>query len=162
LNDTGKQANKNNDGCYLRWSRIRKSVKVQEDNSGLMRSSISTTAVPSTPEPSSSSHHKIILNNVSGSAYPGEVLALMGPSGSGKTSLLDALSGRGAYEAGMLSINGTEAKGSVMKRFKRKVAYVKQADLFFGHLTVRDQVGTVYSSRYLVFTGMLALPKFVV
>lgn len=34
---------------------------------------------------------KVVLNNVNGIAYPGELTAIMGPSGSGKTSFLDIL-----------------------------------------------------------------------
>lgn len=79
---------------------------------------------------------KQILSNVSGSANPGEILALMGPSGSGKTTLLDCLSNRGIISSGTISINGAP----LSKRHKRSIAYVMQSDIFFDHLTVRDQL----------------------
>jgi ABC-type multidrug transport system fused ATPase/permease subunit len=70
--------------CYLRWSRITKRVEVKEVNVGLLRSSIAAAPSPSEDAKTSGSQIKTILNEVSGSAVPGEVLALMGPSGSGK------------------------------------------------------------------------------
>mmetsp|Transcript_10758 Transcript_10758/g.19788 ORF Transcript_10758/g.19788 Transcript_10758/m.19788 type:complete len:635 (-) Transcript_10758:82-1986(-) len=80
---------------------------------------------------------------------------MMGPSGSGKTSLLNCLSGRNPYDSGVVSVNGKalgggSGGGSDMKRLKAKIAYVKQADIFFTHLTVRDQLG---------YTAFLRLPQ---
>ena len=121
--------------------------------SGLIRGSIATPS----PSMSSSEHKKkglttvkTILNGISGSAAPGEILALMGPSGSGKTSMLDVLSGRSSYDGGSITLDGEIVTDKVMKKLKKRVAYVKQSDLFFGHLTVRDQ---------LVYTAFLRLPN---
>jgi ABC-type multidrug transport system fused ATPase/permease subunit len=79
-----KEIPSQNAGCYLRWSRITKRVEVKEVNVGLLRSSIAAAPSPSEDAKTSGSQIKTILNEVSGSAVPGEVLALMGPSGSGK------------------------------------------------------------------------------
>ena len=90
---------------------------------------------------------------MSGSARPGEVLALMGPSGSGKTSVLDVLSGRSSHDGnpgGVITLDGEIVTDRLMKKMKKRVAYVKQDDLFFGHLTVRDQ---------LTYTALLRLPS---
>jgi len=155
---------KNQDHIHLRWSRITKSVSIKPENQGLMRGSITGEA----PQPREDfrtrmrristerrgerrkKQTKTILNQVSGFAAPGEILAMMGPSGSGKTSLLNCLSGRIPYNSGVVSINGRPLNGSDMKRFMAKIAYVKQADVFFEHLTVKDQLG---------YTAMLRLPQ---
>lgn len=121
--------------------------------SGLIRGSI---AAPSPSANISESKKKgvttvkTILNDISGSASPGEILALMGPSGSGKTSMLDVLSGRSGYDGGTITLDGEVVTDKVMKKLKKRVAYVKQNDLFFGHLTVRDQ---------LMYTAFLRLPS---
>uniref|UniRef100_A0A9I9D3P8 ABC transporter domain-containing protein n=1 Tax=Cucumis melo TaxID=3656 RepID=A0A9I9D3P8_CUCME len=59
-----------------------------------------------------------LLKNVSGEAKPGRLLAIMGPSGSGKTTLLNILAGQLAASP--------------------RLAYVRQEDLFFSQLTVRE------------------------
>jgi ABC-type multidrug transport system fused ATPase/permease subunit len=75
-------------GLHLRWSRLVKSVEIREQNSGLLRGSISTPSHQSHEDfKKSGTQTKTILNEVSGTASPGEVLALMGPSGSGKVRI---------------------------------------------------------------------------
>lgn len=158
-----------NGGKHLRWTRITKSVEIKDTNTGLLRGSIAAAAIVETTDiedqvtsnakssnqqestvDSNKVNMKTILHQVSGSAAPGEVLALMGPSGSGKTSILDVLSGRSAYDSGVITLDGEIVTDRIMKKMKKRVAYVKQSDLFFGHLTVRDQ---------LTYTAFLRLPS---
>ncbi|XP_050210944.1 ABC transporter G family member 1-like [Mercurialis annua] len=79
-----------------------------------------------------------ILEDITGYAQPGEILAIMGPSGSGKTTLLDALAGRldsSAKQTGQVLINGRKqplAYGTS--------AYVGQEDVITWTLTVREAV----------------------
>lgn len=71
-----------NFGFHLRWSRIVKKVQVKELSSGLLRGSIASQTAGSRDSLSRACPVvKTILDEVSGSAEPGEVLALMGPSG---------------------------------------------------------------------------------
>jgi len=162
--DNNNNNTDNNGGIFLRWSRITKFVTIKADNAGLIRGSI----IAQTPESGNGvrgmfdkmssaansdrqkKQSKTILDEVSGYAAPGEILAMMGPSGSGKTTLLNCLSGRNPYNSGVISVNGRKLRAPDMKRLMAKIAYVKQADIFFEHLTVRDQLG---------YTAMLRLPQ---
>lgn len=86
----------------------------------------------------SSKSVRFLLNNVSGEAKPGRFLAIMGPSGSGKTTLLNVLAGQltaspRLHLSGLLEVNG---KPTSNKSYK--IAYVRQEDLFFSQLTVRE------------------------
>ncbi len=78
-----------------------------------------------------------LLWGVSGSASPGQLVALMGPSGSGKTTLMNILGGRALSDTrGEVRVNGRP----FVKSMKKSVAYVLQEDLFFTQLTVMEQL----------------------
>ena len=75
-----------------------------------------------------------ILRGVGGEAKAGRLHAIMGPSGSGKTSLLSALSGtcdRRLKLSGDLRADGVAVD-------KVEGAYVRQQDVFYPYLTVRE------------------------
>ncbi|KAL2633890.1 hypothetical protein R1flu_005369 [Riccia fluitans] len=88
---------------------------------------------------------KVVLNGVSGSVFPGEILALMGPSGSGKTSLLTVLGGRCRGKvSGRVTYNGA----AYTPALKSRIGFVTQDDVLFPVLTVRET---------LVFAALLRL-----
>lgn len=81
---------------------------------------------------------RFLLKNVSGEAKPGRLMAIMGPSGSGKTTLLNVLAGQLAasprlHLSGLLEVNGQRPAKKAYK-----FAYIRQEDLFFSQLTVRE------------------------
>jgi len=82
---------------------------------------------------------KAILQGVSGTAYPGELLAILGTSGAGKTTLLDVLSSRLVSKglSGLITSNGSPID---KKSFRRESGYVKQSDALFPFLTVKETI----------------------
>ncbi|KAL5545656.1 hypothetical protein UlMin_005343 [Ulmus minor] len=94
------------------------------------------------------SEEKDILNGITGSVNPGEVLALMGPSGSGKTTLLNLLGGRIVRP----TVGGTVTYNDqpYTKFLKSKIGFVTQDDILFPHLTVKET---------LIYAARLRLPK---
>ncbi|XP_008554320.1 protein white [Microplitis demolitor] len=93
---------------------------------------------------------KHILKDVSGVAYPGELLVIMGSSGAGKTTLLNALtfrSGGGITVSGTMAANGRRVTSRVLTS---RTAYVQQDDLFVGTLTVEE---------HLLFQAMVRMDR---
>ncbi|ENN81632.1 hypothetical protein YQE_01995, partial [Dendroctonus ponderosae] len=83
---------------------------------------------------------KHLLKNVSGMAYPGELLAILGSSGAGKTTLLNALTFRSAKNitvTGTRCVNGTTVNSKALTSLS---AYVQQDELFIGSLTVKEHL----------------------
>ncbi|CAM9324569.1 unnamed protein product, partial [Ectocarpus fasciculatus] len=80
---------------------------------------------------------KAILDGVSGRANAGKLLAVMGPSGSGKTTLLNALAGQVPYSK-RTRLHGTLTVGGAERAPDQEQAFVKQEDVFYSQLTVRE------------------------
>mmetsp|Transcript_15705 Transcript_15705/g.64188 ORF Transcript_15705/g.64188 Transcript_15705/m.64188 type:complete len:461 (-) Transcript_15705:872-2254(-) len=98
------------------------------------------------------STEKLILSGVSGSVYPGQMLAIMGSSGAGKTTLLNLLAGRLTTSKNVRTEGGVLVNGQKRdySNFKRLSAYVEQDDNMFAEVTVTEQVE---------FSANLRLPR---
>ncbi|WCJ36744.1 ABC transporter G family member 8 [Euphorbia peplus] len=83
-----------------------------------------------TPSPSIN-----ILRNVSFTAYPSQILAIVGPSGAGKSSLLDILAARTSPSDGAVLLNSSPINPS---SFRKLSAYVPQHDASLPLLTVLE------------------------
>lgn len=81
-----------------------------------------------------------ILTDVSGSAQPGRVTAIMGPSGGGKTTLLNAICNRTPVQAGISVSKSSKlyVDGVPATRTRVRQAYVTQNNLAYAQLTVRE------------------------
>eukprot|EP01120_Amphizonella_sp_Union-15-10_P001712 TRINITY_DN11859_c0_g1_i2.p1 TRINITY_DN11859_c0_g1~~TRINITY_DN11859_c0_g1_i2.p1 ORF type:complete len:633 (+),score=88.25 TRINITY_DN11859_c0_g1_i2:70-1968(+) len=79
---------------------------------------------------------RVILNNVSGFARPGEILAVMGSTGAGKSTLLDILAGRkkSGNLFGQVLVNGEPPN----RLYKRIASYVTQDDCLMGTQTIKE------------------------
>lgn len=92
---------------------------------------------------------KTLLNNISGEAREGEIMAVLGASGSGKSTLIDALANRIAKGSlkGTVTLNGEVLESRLLKVIS---AYVMQDDLLFPMLTVEET---------LMFSAEFRLPR---
>ncbi|XP_047327814.1 ABC transporter G family member 8-like [Impatiens glandulifera] len=108
------------------------------------KSTISTAIVF---EPCTTAPPTYILKNVSLTANPSEILAVVGPSGAGKSTLLDILAARTCPSTGNLFLNNSPLNPS---SFRKLSAYVPQHDACLPLLTV---------SETFAFSASLLNPK---
>jgi ABC-type multidrug transport system ATPase subunit len=80
---------------------------------------------------------KRLLDPISLTVYPSEMVALMGPAGAGKTTFLKALNGYTPPEAGNVLFNGVDLYQSY-DQFRQQMGYVPQDDIVHSQLTVRE------------------------
>jgi ABC-type multidrug transport system ATPase subunit len=91
---------------------------------------------------------RLLLEGVSLTLMPSELVGLMGPSGAGKTTLMTSLNGYQPPSAGRVLFNGQDLYGS-FDHFRLGIGYVPQDDILHGELTVAEA---------LYFTARLRLP----
>jgi hypothetical protein len=90
-----------------------------------------------------------ILEGITGSVRPGQVLAIMGTSGAGKSTLLDILARkrkRGVV-GGVTLVNGREVSDA---DFRKVIGFVDQEDTLMSTLTVYETI---------LYSALLRLPR---
>jgi len=126
------------EGILLSWSNLTVKVPVKKPRSCCPGSS-------KEPEPA-----KKLLDQVTGQARPGELLAILGASGAGKSTLLNTLAFR--------NLSGLEVEGKRLAN-KKVVSttsltavsgYVQQEELFISVLSVTE---------HLTFQSLVRMPK---
>ena len=92
---------------------------------------------------------RALLEGVSGSAKPGQLLAIMGASGAGKSTFLDILARKNkkGTVSGTTLVNGREVEDA---DFKKVTGFVDQEDTLMSTLTVYETI---------LYSALLRLPR---
>ena len=83
-----------------------------------------------------------VLRDVSLSAPPGQITAILGASGSGKTTLLRLICGFERADSGVITLAGRKVAGPGLHipPERRRVGYVAQEGALFPHLSVAENI----------------------
>jgi ABC-type multidrug transport system ATPase subunit/pSer/pThr/pTyr-binding forkhead associated (FHA) protein len=98
---------------------------------------VTVEAVSVVVEISRSGTRRRLLDPVSLTVFPSELVALMGPAGAGKTTLLKAINGYTPPAAGQVLFNGEDLYAN-QDQFRLQVGYVPQDDILHPQLTVKE------------------------
>ncbi len=78
-----------------------------------------------------------LLDSISLTVYPSDLVALMGPAGAGKTTFLKAINGYTRPADGSVLFNGADLY-RFYDRFRQQMSYVPQDDIVHAQLKVRE------------------------
>src|ERR1019366_9111230 len=89
---------------------------------------------------------RTILDDISLTIPPGEIVALLGPSGGGKSTLIRCLNGLNEFDAGEIEVGphrllaGSRNRRSDIQQVRRGFGMIFQDFQLFPHLSVLDNV----------------------
>jgi len=87
---------------------------------------------------------RVVVNGVSLSVAPGEVVGLLGPNGAGKTTAFYMVTGLVPPDAGRVTLNGTDITYMPMyARARKGIGYLPQESSIFRRLTVAQNLDAV-------------------
>jgi ABC transport system ATP-binding/permease protein len=108
-----------------------------EDGSLARREYIGNVTIEATSVVVNTAKGLRLLDPVSLTIFPSELVALMGPAGAGKTTLLKAMNGYTRPAAGSILFNGHDLY-QFYDRFRLQMSYVPQDDIVHAELKVRE------------------------
>lgn len=86
---------------------------------------------------------RTVLDDISFTVAPGEVLVLLGTSGSGKTTLLRTVNRLLPPDSGRITVKDQDIESMAPELLRRQMGYVLQHHGLFPHYTVAENIGLV-------------------
>ncbi len=87
---------------------------------------------------------KNVINNISMSINPGEIIGLLGPNGAGKTTLFYIIMGLIKPNSGQIKLDGHDiTKLAMYSRARLGISYLPQEPSIFRGMNVRDNINCV-------------------
>ena len=89
-------------------------------------------------------NNKNVINNISMSINPGEIIGLLGPNGAGKTTLFYIIMGLIRPNSGQIKLDGHDiTKLAMYSRARLGISYLPQEPSIFRGMNVRDNINCV-------------------